>query len=556
MSRTVDPASDARWWEEAVIYQIYPRSFADSNGDGIGDVPGITAHLDDLVSLGVDAVWISPWYPSPWADGGYDVADYSTIHPSFGSEADAVRLIDEAHARGLRVLLDIVPNHVSDQHPWFVGAAEGDPDLLARFHVVEGRGRDGTEPPNNWVSAFGGAAWHPMPGQPGKWYLHLFAPGQPDLNWSHPAVGDYFEQVLRTWFDRGVDGFRIDVAHGLVKDMTYPDLEPGASEAQHATYHPAWDQDGVHEIYRRWNAVAAEYEPRRLFVGEIWVTDNERLSRFLRPDELTTAFQFDLLRAPWRAADLRSVISDSIAAMAASGAPNTWVLSNHDVTRAPSRYARRQPDHFVESAWDRARWATDEPDLELGRRRARAAALVTSALPGMWCLYQGEELGLEEVEDIPGDQRDDPTWQQSGETDPGRDGCRVPFPWTRSGSSFGFGPEGGAAPWLPMPASWGELSFEAQSSDPASFLALYRSLLAVRRSHLLGAPQLAWSDSPSGVLAFTRGDILVWANTSTGDVPLPAGRSVLVASTALAEGVLAPDTAVILGPAEAEARVG
>ena len=359
------------WWQTAVVYQVYIRSFADGNGDGVGDIAGLRDRLPYLARLGVDAIWINPWYPSPLADGGYDVADYRDVEPLYGTLPEADLVIAEAHEAGIRVLLDIVPNHSSDQHRWFVAALAGDPKARQRYHFRDGLGPDGALPPNDWQSVFGGPAWTRVPD--GQWYLHLFAPGQPDFNWENPEVRAEFEDVLAFWFDKGVDGFRIDVAHGLVKADGLPDGGPGNDAApglvQHNESHPAWDQDGVHDVYRGWRTVANRYAPERIFIAEAWVPNNERLARYLRFDELHTAFQFDFLRAPWRASILRTVVDDAIKEAASVGAPPTWVLSNHDVTRTVTRYARSQPDHLIETDWERSRWAEEPADYALGLRR-------------------------------------------------------------------------------------------------------------------------------------------------------------------------------------------
>lgn len=537
------------WWRTAVVYQVYIRSFSDANGDGLGDVAGLRSRLPHLQALGVDAIWINPWYPSPQADAGYDVADFRDIEPAYGTLAEGEDLIAAAHDAGLRVLLDIVPNHTSDEHPWFVAALAGDAAARARYVFRPGRGADGAEPPNNWESSFGGPAWTRTTGPdgtPGDWYLHLFAPKQPDLDWSNPEVRAEFEDILRFWFDRGVDGFRIDVAHGLAKEPGLPDAADPNPGSNHSKAHPAWDQDAVHDIYRGWRVVADSYDPPRAFVAEAWVADTERLARYLRPDELHTAFGFDFLRTPWSAAWQRKVIDDALAASARVGAPSTWVLSNHDVTRHVTRYARSQPDHLVESAWDRARWARESPDLALGVRRARAAILLTLALPGSAYVYQGEELGLEEVEDIPASTRRDPTFVQTGGADVGRDGCRVPLPWSGTQAPFGFSPDGAAAPpWLPQPVTWGDRTAAAEDGDPDSVLALYRRALSLRRADVAAAGELEWLDAPDGVLAFTRGEFACFVNTGADAVQLPRSVEILLSSVPLCEyGTLLSDSAV------------
>ncbi|MCV7193072.1 glycoside hydrolase family 13 protein [Mycolicibacterium brumae] len=526
------------WWQHAVVYQVYIRSFADGNGDGVGDIAGLTARLPYLADLGVDALWINPWYPSPMADAGYDVADYCGIEPDYGTLEQAQEFLAAAHHAGLKVILDIVPNHTSEAHRWFAAALADAPGARERYHFRPGRGPDGSQPPNGWQSVFGGPAWSRV--ADGSWYLHLFAPAQPDLNWEHPQVRAEFERVLRFWFDRGVDGFRIDVAHGLVKAPGLPDQAPEAdAEGDPAMLdgaaHPAWDQDGVHAIYRGWRAVAGEYLPERVFIAEAWVADNDRLARYLRPDELHTAFQFDFLRAPWRASSLRAVLDDAMAAAAGVGAPPTWVLSNHDVTRTVTRYARSQPPHLVGADWERRRWAQEQADHELGRRRARACALLQLALPGTAYIYQGEELGLEEVEELPDEARQDPTFVQSGFADVGRDGCRVPLPWSGHAAPYGFSPAP-VATWLPQPPHWGAHSVAAQRDDPESFLALYRAALASRREHWLAAGALQWLPSPPDVLAFSRGDLQCWVNTSDHPVSLPSSSKVLLSSTTGALG--------------------
>ncbi|TQL70831.1 alpha-glucosidase [Nocardioides albertanoniae] len=540
--------SGTEWWRTAVVYQVYLRSFADGNGDGIGDIAGLRDRLPYLRDLGVDAIWINPWYRSPQADAGYDVADYREIEPAYGTLGEAEAMLSEAHAAGLRVLLDIVPNHTSSEHPWFRAALAGDEDARRRYVIRPGRGHHGEEPPNNWQSLFGGPAWTRMPSRPGaettEWYLHLFAPEQPDLAWDDADVVADFEDVLAFWFDRGVDGFRIDVAHGLAK---HPDLPDGGDFPPGDYRHPAWDQEAVHPIYRGWRAVADRY-PDRVFVAEAWVADNERLARYLRPDELHTAFQFDFLHAPFRADVLRPTIESALSAAAAVGAPSTWVLSNHDVVRHVTRFARHQPDHAVASTWEQERWLAEAADLEVGTRRARAAALVTLGLPGTAYLYQGEELGLPEVEDIPDADRRDPIWSQSGGTRPGRDGCRIPLPWSGVTPPYGFSPPGTTdRTWLPMPKDWDALTVEAQQGEPDSMLELHRRAIALRRHRLTGSASFAWLPAPEGVLAFARGPVQVWLNTSADPVDLPAGAEEMLRSSGTA-GRLGPDEAVWLRP--------
>jgi len=531
------------WLQNAAVYQIYPRSFADGNGDGIGDLAGVRSRLPYLADLGVDAVWFSPWYTSPMADGGYDVADYRDIDPVFGTLAEAEKLIEEAHALGLRIIIDLVPNHCSSRHPWFaqaLAAGPGSPER-ARYHFRRGRGRRGELPPTDWPSHFGGPAWSRV--ADGEWYLHLFAPEQPDFNWDHPEVRAEFEDVLRFWLDRGIDGFRIDVADHLAK---YPGL-PEVSEypARGGDDVPWADQDGVHDIYRSWRAIADSYEGQRVFVGEIWLGDTERFCAYLRPDELHTAFNFPFLGASWDAGALRTVIDGTFADHAPVGAVPTWVLSNHDVIRHVTRYGRADTRH----SW--APVTEGVPvDLTLGTRRARAAALLTLALPGCTYLYQGEELGLAEVEDIPAELLQDPRWPRSGFTDRGRDGCRVPLPWSGERAPFGFSPEGAtAAPWLPQPAAWAGHTARAQQGDPSSVLELYRAALGIRRSEpALAGEEFGWQPAPDGVLAFTRAPgFTCLVNLGAEAIGLPQHAEVLLASGPLTEaGLLPGDTAVWL----------
>ncbi|HEX4722112.1 MAG TPA: glycoside hydrolase family 13 protein [Pseudonocardiaceae bacterium] len=532
------------WWRSAVIYEIYVRSFADGNGDGIGDLEGVRARLGYLADLGVDALWFTPWYPSPMADGGYDVADYRDVAPMFGTLADAEKLIDEAHGFGIRIIIDVVPNHCSDEHPWFqraLAAAPGSPERDL-FWFRPGRGEKGELPPNNWPSIFGGRAWTrttDADGNPGEWYLHLFAPEQPDFNWNSPIVRAEFEDVLRFWFDRGADGVRIDSAALLVKDDGLPDSD-GGEEA-------FTDRDGVHDVYRAWRRVAEEY-PDRALIGEIWLPDVERFARYLRSDELHVAFNFDFLCCAWDADRLRAVVDATLAAHQPVGAPATWVLSNHDVVRHVTRYGR--PDTSFSMA---DRRVGSPADLVLGEHRARAAALLTLALPGGAYIYQGEEFGLAEVEDLPDELRQDPIWSRSEHAEPGRDGCRVPLPWSGSAPPFGFSPDpAAAAPWLPQPAEWAKRTMRAQAADPASMLTLYREALRLRRSlRSLGDGPMHWLPALPGVLAFARGaDVACVVNLSGAPVPMPEG-DVLITSSPLVDGLLPNDTTAWLRTAAA-----
>ncbi len=532
------------WWRDAVTYQVYVRSFADGNADGIGDLRGLRDRLGYLADLGVDALWLNPCFPSPMADAGYDIADYRDIEPSFGTLAEMDALIAQAHAAGIRILLDIVPNHCSDRHPRFQQALRAGPRSAARswFWFRPGRGPGGDEPPNNWQSYCGGPAWTRVTepdGTPGQWYLHLFAPEQPDFNWDNPAVRADFVKTLRFWFGRGVDGFRIDSAAVLVKDPLLPDLDP---EAGPADPHPYNDRDGIHEIYQEWRAVADSYNEPRALLGEVWIADPQRFAKYLRPQEMHAAFNFRFLQCAWDPAALRAVIEQTVDFHRPVGAPATWVLSNHDVTRHVTRYGR------TDTRFDFDDRGHGRPvDVELGTRRARAAALLYLALPGGAYLYQGEELGLWEVEQIPDELRQDPMWRRTAGQNPGRDGCRVPLPWTGSEPPFGFSGPGTdeAEPWLPtQPASWRDYTVEAQLDDPDSMLELYRSALNLRRSVPgFGSERepLRWIDATDGVLAFRRGDAAACVvNLSADPVALPPHQTILLTSSPLTDDGLLP----------------
>ncbi|MGZ5415305.1 MAG: glycoside hydrolase family 13 protein [Aeromicrobium sp.] len=553
---TPTPGSE-KWWRDAVIYQVYPRSWADADGDGIGDLPGITSRLPHLSSLGVDAVWLSPFYTSPQHDAGYDVSDYRDVDPVFGELADVDRLIATAHDHDLRVMVDLVPNHSSDEHQWFQDAlksAPGSPDR-ARYLFRDGEGENGELAPNNWRSNFGGPAWTritEVDGSPGQWYLHLFDVTQPDFDWTNPEVRAEMESVIRFWLDRGVDGFRIDVAHGLVKTEGLPDAShhhPGA--AMQTSLQPMWDQPGVHEIYRHWRSIVEEYaaEPDgdRILCAEAWVSPAEALARYVRPDELHQSFNFGFLTTPWIASELRPTITDSLAAVEAVGAPQTWVLSNHDVVRHATRLGY---DQYPGMHRPHGIGAEDpQPDAALGLKRARAATTVMLALPGSAYIYQGEELGLPEATRLPDDTRQDPTWKRSGHRVRGRDGCRVPVPWSGDSPSYGFGP--GEASWLSQPEEWAVLGAEHQSGIAGSTLELYKSLLHTRRDLRLGRGTLSWLDGyGEDVLAFSISTpagktIAVIANLGDDPVGIPEGAGVLVASAELAPGAPLPtDVAV------------
>ena len=529
------------WWATAVVYQVYVRSFFDSDGDGFGDLNGVRERLSYLADLGVDALWFTPWYPSPLADGGYDIADYRAIDPRLGSLADAEHLIREARARNIRTIIDIVPNHVSSEHPWFKQALASSAGSSARQRFWFQDGRADGIPPNGWVSEFAGAgpAWTQVvdgDGTPGQWYLHLFTPGQPDLNWDHPDVAAEHAEVLRFWFDRGVAGARIDSAALLVKDPTLAEVpaHPGPGE------HPHADRDGLHDIYRSWRHIADSYPEPRLLVGEVWLADADRFVRYLRPDELHTAFNFDLMTRPWSATAMAESIDSTLAVHARVGATSTWVLSNHDITRPVTRYGRADTSFAFSERGEKDALPVD---VELGRRRARAAALLQLALPGSAYIYQGDELGLEEVTDIPADRRVDPMFLRSGGSNPGRDGCRVPLPWSGSDAPFGFSGSTGQ-PWLPQPARWAGRTAADQVGHPESTLELYRKALVLRRRLFTSGDALQWIPSGADVLAFRRGEAGALVNLGTEPVELPATARPVLASAPLAGRTVPPDTGV------------
>ncbi len=545
-----DPAAPGpQWWRTAVIYQIYPRSFADADGDGVGDLPGITARLDALAELGVDAIWLSPFMVSPQRDAGYDVADYCDVDPLFGTLADFDRMLAGAHERGVRVIVDLVPNHSSDQHPWFREAVRSRRGSAARARYIfrDGRGPGGERPPNNWESVFGGTAWQRVTepdGSAGQWYLHLFDVSQPDFDWTNPEVREEFRRILRFWLDRGVDGFRVDVAHGLIKRDGLPDYTPpdqadsmGGVDADV----PYWGQPGVHDVFRDWRRVLEEYPGERALCAEAWLPTPDRTALWVRPDEMHQAFNFPYLMTDWDAAAQRRVIDESLRAFPAVGAPATWVLSNHDVIRHATRLALTEPVPQGAGIGPRS---TARPIPGLGLRRARAATTVMLALPGSAYLYQGEELGLPEVIDIPDQARADPTWFRTGGARYGRDGCRVPIPWRADAPAYGF--NGTGASWLPQPPEWARYTRDREAADPASTLRLYQELIALRRRHGLGSAGFAWLPGhPADALVFRVADVIVAANLGQTPIALPDGP-ILVRSEPFEGRMLPPDAAVWL----------
>ena len=536
------PATSDDWWRTAVIYQVYPRSFADSDGDGVGDLAGITQRLGALAELGVDAVWLSPFMTSPQRDAGYDVADYCDVDPIFGTLGDFDALLARAHDLGLRVVVDLVPNHSSSEHPWFREALAAGPGSVERSRYLfrDGRGAGGESPPNNWQSVFGGPAWTRVPD--GQWYLHLFDSSQPDFDWTNPWVHDRFREVLRFWLDRGVDGFRVDVAHGMIKAAGLPDYTPdpdGGSMGGDEADVPYWAQDGVHDIYRDWHRVLAEYGPDRVLIAEAWVRPLAKMARWVRADEMHQAFNFGYLETPWEAT-LRTIVDDSLEAFGAVGAPSTWVLSNHDVIRHTSRLALVPPPPQGDGIGPRS---PRKPDEVVGLRRGRAATAFMLALPGSAYVYQGEELGLPEVVELPDAARQDPTFARTGGKLYGRDGCRVPIPWEAGAPAAGFSPTGES--WRPQPEAWDSYARDTQRGVPGSTLELYTAAIAARRRYALATGAIDWLDAGADVLAFRSGELTIVANTGATPVPLPAGE-VVVASGPVGDGLLPGDTTVWL----------
>ena len=538
------------WWEDAIVYEVYPRSFADAGGDGVGDLPGLRSRLAFLAGLGVNAIWLTPFYPSPLADGGYDVSDYCEVDPRLGTMADFDGLVKDAAGHEIRVIIDLVPNHCSSEHPLFQAALAAQPGSPERdrFFFRDGRGPGGQEPPNNWSSQFGGAAWTRVTeadGRPGQWYLHLYDTAQPDWNWRNPDVPPMFEDVIRFWLDRGVAGLRIDVAHGIFKDPDLPDL---AGETALNAPSPYRHRPELHQLYRSWRAILDSYPTEgfpgtRTAIGEVWYDRPETLTPYLAADSLPQVFNFGLIEAGWQAGELRAAVGSALELTGGSRAP--WVIGNHDVARPVSRYRLDEgsrPDTVATLI------ALGDRDAGRGVRRARSAALLLFALPGSAYIYQGEELGLPEVTGIPDAARQDPHFFRTGGRVPGRDGCRVPLPWTQGGADYGFSASPAEPPWLPQPPDWGQYSVEAEQAHPDSFLVLYQAALRLRRQHpALGAGGMRWLDSPASVLSFAREPGLVFiANLGTEAAALPVHREILLVSEPLTGDLLPPDAAAWL----------
>ena len=540
MAQNVFIAGDENWWRQAVVYQVYPRSFKDSNGDGLGDIKGITSKVDYLAKLGVDAIWLSPFYPSALADGGYDVDDYRNVDPKLGTLADFDEMIAAYHGKGIRVFADIVPNHSSNQHVWFQEALAAEPGSPARERYIfrDGKGESGELPPNDWPSHFGPSGWTRTTnadGTPGQWYLHLFAPEQPDWNWDNPEIIEDFKTTLRFWADRGVDGFRIDVAHAMKKNMSEPYAHIKDYSMENIPLdgsHPLFDRDAVHEIYAEWRKIFNEYTPPRVAVAEAWVPAPRRI-RYASPEGLGQAFNFDLLGEKWSARKFKHTIDFNVKLAQESGSSSTWVLSNHDVVRHATRYGLPKKTNLDQ--WIMTDGTEPVLDRVKGLARARAATMLLLALPGCTYIYQGEELGLFEVADLPGDALQDPIWLRDGHTRKGRDGCRVPLPWETSGASFGFGTDGAH---LPQPSWFAEYAVAAEDGVEGSTLELYRAAINLRKS-LQSAETLNWVHSiHRNVVHFTRpGGWHCVTNFGKKAIALPSG-TVRLSSQPLVDGKL------------------
>ncbi len=553
---------NAEWWRSSVIYQIYPRSFADGNGDGMGDLKGITETLPYLADLGVDAIWCSPFFKSPQKDAGYDVSDYKDIDPIFGDLQDFDALVSASKKLGIKVIVDLVPNHSSDQHELFqaaLAAPEGSPER-GMYIFRDGKGQNGELPPNNWPSVFGGNAWTRTTnsdGTPGQWYLHIFDSSQPDFDWTNPAVLDMFDDVLRFWLDRGAAGFRIDVAHGMIKRAGLPDIEVidttmGGAKAKDEkdmtfaeieAFNPYWGQPEVHPIIRRWRKVLDEYDDR-LMAAEAWLGPLDRMAHWVRPDEYHQAFNFGYLACPWDKAEMTEVINESLRAFGKVGAPSTWVLSNHDVIRHATRFAY-EPD-MLPPQGDGIGPDFPQPDEAKGLRRARAASAFMLGLPGGAYIYQGEELGLPEHTTLGGAYRQDPTFARTQGKRVGRDGCRVPLPWvSKANESNGFSSTGES--WLPQPSSYARYARDLQDGVAGSTLEVYKRVLKVRKQFNLGAGTFKWAPEfmDETTLAYINNGVLVLANFAGDPVVIPAGEILATTQADLTvEGELEHDQTV------------
>ena len=533
-----------KWWRNAVIYQIYPRSFADGNGDGMGDLKGVEGRLESLSELGVDAIWFSPFMSSPQKDAGYDVSDYTDIDPLFGTLEDFDSVLSKAHDLGLKVIVDLVPNHSSSEHPLFkaaLRAGKGSPER-SYYHFADGKGKDGVLPPNNWQSVFGGPAWTMI--DDGQWYLHIFDSSQPDFNWGNPEVEKFFHGVLRFWLDRGADGFRVDVAHALIKEPGLPDVEElsssmtgSDSDPKDEKPHPHWGQEGVHDIIRGFRKVIDEYDNRAM-AAEAWILPLSKMAKWVRKDEYHQAFNFEYLATEWEAKRLKEVVDESLFEFGAVGAPSTWVLSNHDVIRHVTRLSYKE----IPKQGDGIGPDYPQPDVAPGHRIGRAASACMLGLPGRGYLYQGDELGLPEHTTLESEYRQDPTFFRTKGERVGRDGCRVPIPWEADSPAFGFSETGKS--WLPQPENYRGYSRDRQQGVAGSTLELYKRLLSLRKSNALGDGNLEWVESlcTDSTLAYKNNSVLVVANFGPDSLALPEGELLVTTQHDLSiEGVLEHD---------------
>lgn len=543
----------SQWWRSGVIYQIYPRSFADSNGDGLGDLRGITSRLDSLAALGIDAIWLSPFYSSPQNDGGYDVSNYVDVDPIFGTLSDFDVLLEKAHALGIRVMIDLVPNHSSDQHEWFRRALAANPGSPERafYHFKDGLGENGELPPNNWVSMFGGPAWTRVTesdGKPGQWFVHLFDSSQPDLNWANPDVQLEFEKILKFWLDRGVDGFRVDQPHAMAKAEGLPDhpyiKEAGSGFIEGRENPPMWFQDEVHEIFRKWRKILESYPGDRAMCGEAYVYPLSLMAKWVRSDEFHQTFNFRFLDAGWDPKKLFDAINESFEAFDGVGAPSTWVLNNHDVIRHASRFGG---DYGRATASDGIGSGQPQPDPVLGLQIAKGATLFMLGLPGASYLYQGEELGLPEHSTLENKYRQDPTFARTNGSRVGRDGCRIPLPWEPEGDSSGFSESGKS--WLPQPESYKELARSIQEKNPESTLSFYKAALGLRKELGLGEGSFNWLAGHQGpdTLGYENSDVKVLYNFGTQPVDL-SNLEILISSEPLSGKQLATNQCVWVKP--------
>ena len=540
-------SNDKNWWRQAAIYQIYPRSFADNDGNGIGDLKGVTAKVDYLASLSLDAVWLSPFYPSALADGGYDVDDYRNVDPKLGTLADFDEMLAALHGAGIRVFVDIVPNHSSNLHQWFKDAIAAEPGSgeRARYIFRDGRGASGEIPPTDWPSHFAPSAWtheSTWGGKHNEWYMHWFAPEQPDWNWDNPEIEADFLTTLKFWADRGVDGFRVDVAHALKKDLSEPlrmraTMEYEAPQTLDGTG-ILMDRNEVFEVYRSWRKLFNTYDPPRVAVAEANVHPS-RMPLYASEETLGQSFDFRFIDAAFSARTYKDCVSQSLELAKKNNSSTTWTLGNHD----QMRYATKLGLHPIvdRNEWLLSNGQSHPVDFEIGTRCSVAGNLFILALPGCTYIYQGDELGIHEVADIPVDQIQDPVYLRNHKQAKGRDGARVPLPWTQGGTNFGFG---AGTPHLPQPQWFGDFSVEAESGVAGSPLEIFRKALKLRRE-LQCAEEITWHQTSSeDVLHFSRPN--GWnciTNFKAHKYSIPAGE-VILASTPIVDGKISAGTTV------------